>query len=85
MATNVLSVMYDEGFCMQFDASLFQWLYSCAQQKRLSRDLYTFVVQFSLDVILVYLHAVYDNQTEVCRLSISDSVLYLCVVLCVEL
>ena len=52
-------------YCMQFDASLFQWLYSCAQQKKQSRDLYTFVVQFSLDIILVYLHAVYENVPEV--------------------
>ena len=51
---------------LQFDASLFQWLYSCVQQKRKSGDLYTFVVQFSLDIILVYLHAVYENLPEVC-------------------
>ena len=50
---------------VQFDASLFQWLYSCAQQRKQSRDLYTFVVQFALDVILVYLHAVYENLPDV--------------------
>ena len=50
---------------LQFDPSLFQWLYSCVQQRKENRDLYTFVVQFTLDVILVNLHAVYENLSEV--------------------
>ncbi|CAI8034542.1 hypothetical protein GBAR_LOCUS19438 [Geodia barretti] len=48
----------------EFDPSLFQWLYSCVQQKKKSGDLYNFVVQFSLDIILVYFYAVYENQPE---------------------
>jgi hypothetical protein len=51
-------------YLLQFDPSLFQWLYSCVQQKKKSGDLYNFVVQFSLDIILVYLYAVYENQPE---------------------
>ena len=50
---------------LQFDPSMFQWFYSCVQQKKKSGDLYNFVVQFSLDIILVYFYAVYENQPEV--------------------
>ena len=52
-------------YLLQFDPSLFQWLYSCVQQKKKSGDLYNFVVQFSLDIILVYFYAVYENHPEV--------------------
>ena len=50
---------------LQFTPLLFQWLYGCAHLRPLSRDLHCFVLQFSPDLLMVYLYAVYENNKEV--------------------
>ena len=69
---------YTTLFCIQFFQALFQWLYSCAQMKAQSSELYTFVLQFVPDLIVIYLHGIYENKTQVC---VSVSV---CVCVCVS-
>ena len=50
---------------LQFFQALFQWLYSCAQLKTESNELYNFVLQFAPDLIIIYLHGIYENKTQV--------------------
>ena len=50
---------------MQFTQGLFEWMYRSIQLRDRSTDLYTFVLQFAPDLLLVYLHAVYENSTKV--------------------
>ena len=50
---------------LQFFQALFQWLYSCAQQKAESNELYNFVLQFAPDLIVIYLHGIYENKPQV--------------------
>ena len=50
---------------LQFFQALFQWLYSCAQLKTESNELYNFVLQFAPDLIVIYLHGIYENKPQV--------------------
>ena len=50
---------------LQFFQSLFQWLYSCAQLKTESNELYNFVLQFAPDLIVIYLYGIYENKPQV--------------------
>ena len=63
---NILCTLMWLQFCvLQFFQALFQWLYSCAQMKSQSGELYTFVLQFVPDLIKIYLQGIYENNTQV--------------------
>ena len=49
----------------QFTAALFEWLYKSAQLKSASDEVYRFCLQFTPDLVLLYLHGIYEDVTEV--------------------
>ena len=60
----VLFMLYT-CYLIQFTKVPFEWLYKCIQLKERSIDLFTFVLQFSPDLMMVYLYAVYESNSKV--------------------
>ena len=48
-----------------YQITLFEWLFNCIKLREKSSDLFRFILQFSPDLLLVYLHAVYESNVKV--------------------
>ncbi|XP_064389921.1 hyccin-like [Halichondria panicea] len=49
--------------------TLFEWLFNCIQLREKSSDLFRFILQFLPDLLLVYLHAVYESNVKLKAMS----------------
>lgn len=43
-----------------------EWLYKCVQLKSTSHELFFFCLQYIPELVVIYLHSVYEDLAQVC-------------------